>query len=309
MRTRDRRDVFVRSAALSAALVLLSGCSLIKGMAIKTVANTLADSGDTFTSDNDPELVGAALPFALKLDESLLASVPRHGPLLLATCSAFTSYSYGYVQTQADILGEEHHDQAKHLRERALKLYVRAKNYCVRALEVRFHGIDAVLLRDPETALAKARKKDVPLLYWSASAWGAAIALGVDQPDLAADFPVVRALVERGLALDETWNKGALHETMITIESLGEMLGGSEERARLHFRRAVELQKGVSPGPYVALATGVSIGKKDRAEFERLLRDALAIDPEKDPSNRLVTLITQARARALLDHIDTLFLK
>ena len=96
---------------------------------------------------------------------------------------------------------------------------------------------------------------------------------------------------------------------MITVESQGDALGGSEERARRHFARAVEIQQGLSPGPYVALATGVVKSKQDRDEFEKLLDAALAIDPEKDPSHRLVTLITQKRARLLLDHIDDLFLE
>lgn len=302
-------QMLVRTITLAAACAAFSGCGLLKGVAIKTVANTLAEPGDTFTSDNDPELVGDALPFALKFYETILASAPKHGPLLLSTCSGFTSYAYGWVHSKADILGEAHHDEAKHLRERAVKLYVRGKDYCVRALEVRFKGIGALLLRDPAAAVKNAKKKDVPLLYWTAASWGSAISLGLDQPDLAADSPVVRALIQRALELDETWNHGALHETMITIESLGELFGGSEARARQHFARAVELQKGLSPGPYVALATGVSIGKKDRDEFEKLLKQALAIDPDKDPSNRLVTLVTQQRARALLDHIDTLFVK
>ena len=96
---------------------------------------------------------------------------------------------------------------------------------------------------------------------------------------------------------------------MITLDSLPEALGGNAERAREHFKTAVEMQKGLSPGPYVALATGVSVPAQNRAEFERLLKEALAIDPEKDPSNRLVTLITQQRARALLERIDEKFSK
>jgi len=95
---------------------------------------------------------------------------------------------------------------------------------------------------------------------------------------------------------------------MITVESQGEALGGSEERARAHFARAVEIQKGQSPGPYVALALGIAKSKQDRAEFEKLLQQAVAIDPDADPDNRLVTLITQKRAQLLLDHIDDLIL-
>ena len=195
------------------------------------------------------------------------------------------------------------------MNQRALKLYLRAKGYCLRAMEVRFPGIGQKLLTDPEPALAKAEKNDVPLLYWMAASWGSAIGLGIDKPDLVIDMPVVRALAERALALDESWNKGALHEMFVSLDSLPAALGGDPERARKHFSRAVELQKGLSPGPYVALATGVALPAQDRGEFEKLLHTALAIDPEKDPSVRLVTLVQQRRAQALLDHIDTMFTK
>jgi predicted anti-sigma-YlaC factor YlaD len=299
--------VVTRLAAGSLAAVLLAGCSIIKHKAIGMVAETLSSSGDVFTRDDDPDLVGQALPFALKLYESLLESSPRNKDLLVATCSAFTEYSYAFVQTQADILGEAHHDQAKALRGRALRLYIRAKNYCLRALDVRFTGIEPQLLSDPDAALRRAAKKDVPLLYWSAASWGAAISLGVDQPDLVVDYPTVRALAERARALDETWNHGAVVELMISLDSLPDALGGSVPRARADFARAVEIQRGLSPVPYVALAMGVSVPAQDRAEFSRLINEALAIDPDKDPSNRLVTIITQQRARALLDQIDTLF--
>ena len=139
--------------------------------------------------------------------------------------------------------------------------------------------------------------------------WGSAIGLGIDKPELVIDLPVVRALAERAIALDDGWNKGALHEMFISLDSQPEALGGSVEHARAHFTRAVELQQGSSPGPYVSLAIGVAEPAQDRAEFESLLKQALAIDPEKDPSTRLVTLVQQRRAQALLDHIDSLFTK
>ena len=247
------------------------------------------------------------MPFALKLNESLLASVPKHAPLLLATCSAFTQYAYGFIETEADVLGEAHHDESKALRERALKLYLRGRDYCLRALDVRSAGLSQRILADPEVALAKLEKKDVPLLYWTAASWGAAIALGIDRPDLVVDFPTVRALADRALALDDTWSKGAIHELMIPLDSLPEALGGNVERARTHFARAVEIQSGVAASPYVALATGVAVPAQNRAEFEKLLQQALAVDTSKDPSNRLANLLAQRRARALLEQIDTRF--
>jgi predicted anti-sigma-YlaC factor YlaD len=53
----------------------------------------------------------------------------------------------------------------------------------------------------------------------------------------------------------------------------------------------------------------VAVPNQDRQEYERLLKEALAIDPEKDPSNRLVTLVGQRRARVLLERVDEKFSK
>ena len=299
-----------RAALALACLSSLTACSMIKRAAIKNVASTLAAPGDTFTSDDDPELVRRAVPFALKMYESLLVSVPKHEPLLLATCSGYTGYAYAFVETDADLLPEEtHHDEVKALRDEAVTLYLRGKDYCFRAMDVRFPGLTKPLEADPVPALERVTKKDdVPLLYWTAAAWGAAMALRKD-PELVIDFPVVRALAERGLELDEAWSNGALHTLMITLDAQGEAFGGSEAGARQHFARAVEIQQGLMAGPYVALAMGVSYPKGDRAEFEKLLQQALAIDPQQRKSDRLVNLVDQRRARSLLDRIDELFPK
>lgn len=283
---------------------------MVKTAAIKTVANTLSEGGDTITSHDDPELVAGALPFALLLNESLLASVPRHEPLLTVTCGEYTQYAFGFLQPDAEAAQFDDYEASKALSERALKSALRGRDFCWRGLEVRFPGITPALKQDPASAVRRAQKKHVPLLYWSAASLGAAISLGgLDHPELLIDWPIVRGLAERGISLDDGWNRGALHELMITVESQGEALGGSEIRAREHFARAVELQRGLSPGPYVALAMGVSKSKQDRAEFEKLMQQALAIDPNADPGNRLITLLAQKRARVLLDHIDDLFLQ
>ena len=83
-------------AVFGALLLAAPGCSL----ATKMVANTIAAPGDTFTSDDDPELVRRAIPTLLKLQESILASVPKHAPLLLSLCSSYTGYAYAFVGTQ-----------------------------------------------------------------------------------------------------------------------------------------------------------------------------------------------------------------
>ena len=79
------------------------GCSF-RRMAVNKLGDALASGGTTFASDDDPELVKAAVPFSLKLMESLLAESPRHEGLLFATASGFTEYGYAFVQEDADEL-------------------------------------------------------------------------------------------------------------------------------------------------------------------------------------------------------------
>jgi hypothetical protein len=295
---------------LALALVGSGGCGLVKPMLVKSVANTLSGPGGVVTSHTDPDTVEGALDFSLIFNESLLASVPTHEPLLTTTCSQYTQYAFGFIQPRAEAIKFDDFEKSQEFADRAFRLAVRGKDYCWRALEVKFKGITARLKDDPVMALRKAKREQVPLLYWSAASLGAAISLGgVDHPELVIDWPIVRALAERAIELDDTWNRGALHELMITVESQGAGLGGSEERARQQFKRAVEIQQGLSPGPYVALAMGISKGKMDRDEFEKLLKQAIEIDPDKDPANRLPTLLTLKRARVLLAHIDDIIPK
>jgi predicted anti-sigma-YlaC factor YlaD len=297
----------LRSCALLLVLVTLPACSL-KKMAVNSVAGMLSESGTTFSSDGDPELVRDAVPFAIKLYESLLESVPENQDLLRATCSVFTQYAYAFVETDAEIIEPDDFAAAMAMKERALNLYLRGRGYCIRAMELRHPGVEQVLKLDPDTALAWAREKDVELLYWTGASWGAAIALGQGKPALVADVPAVKALMNRALALDETFQQGAIHAALISLEALPEAMGGSAEQAREHFRRAVELSGGHDPGPYVTLAASVSVAEQNRAEFEELLQQALAIDPEDYPEMRLPVIIGRNRARHLLDRIDELFL-
>lgn len=293
---------------LLVALGSAPACS-IKRMAVKSLADTLSAGGDVFASDDDPELVRDAVPFALKTYESLLEELPTHEGLLLATCQGFTQYAYAFVQTDADLLDAVEFDRITAMHDRAIKLYIRGRDYCLRALEVRNPGISRRLVADPALAIGRATLADVPFLYWTGASWGAAISLGLDRPGLVADLPAVRTLLNAALGLDEDYSRGAIHEAMISLEAIPEIMGGSPARARLHFARAVELSEGKVPGPFVTLAASVSVAEQNRAEFVDLLERALAVDPNAEPSSRLASLITQRRARHLLDRVDDLIVE
>ena len=293
---------------LAVALAVTTGCSL-RQMAIKTLADALAGSGTAFASDEDPELIRDALPFALKTLETLLGEAPENTGLLLSACQGFVLYSAGFVELEAERLEVTSYRQSKRQRERALKLYLRARGYCFRSLDLTFPGTSEALVRGTEGALDGARSEHVPLLYWTAAAWGSTISAGLDQPELVADLPAVRALLERALELDSDYDRGTLHDAMMLLE-LAEIDSGvgSLERAGEHYRRALELNGGTRAGTYVAWASSVSVREQDREEFERLLEQALAVDTDLEPEARLANLIQQDRARWLLDQAGELFL-
>jgi predicted anti-sigma-YlaC factor YlaD len=286
-----------------------TGCS-IKKIAVNKLGDSLASGGTTFTSDDDPDLVGEALPFSLKLMESLLAESPQHRGLLLATCSGFTEYAFVYVQVPAEEIEDQDLAKADFLRMRARHLYLRARNYGLRGLEVNHGGFATELRQDARAAVSKAGVKDLPLLYWTAASWGAAISVSKDNPEMIADQPIVEALIDRALELDADYDFGAIHGFLITYESVRRTANGDfAVRSRKHFERAVELTSGQSAAPYVALATTVSVSKQDSTEFESLLKKALAVDPDARPEWRLMNLVMQRRARWLLSREDELFVK
>jgi predicted anti-sigma-YlaC factor YlaD len=283
------------------------GCS-IKKFALNKLGDSLAETGTVYAADNDIELVGGALPFSLKLVEGLLASTPKHQGLLFTAASGFTQYAYVYVQQEADFVEGDSLAKATELRARAQRLYLRARDYGLRGLDGHHAGFSEQVKADALKAAQTATKADVPLLYWTAAAWGSAIALSKENPAVIADQPVVEALIDRAFALDPDFDAGAIHGFLITYElSRQGATGDPLARSRSHFDQAVALSKGQLASPFLSLAEGVSVQTQNREEFRSLVKRALAVDPDARPEWRLQNLVLQRRARWLTAHEDDLF--
>lgn len=284
-----------------------SGCS-INTIVANRMGDALASSGTSFGSDDDPELIGAAVPFSLKLMESVLAETPNHRGLLLALTQGFVQYSYAFVEMPADEIEDKDLKLAYAQRDRARRLYLRARNYGVRGLETSYPGIGKALREDSARALAETTAEDVPLLYWTGVAWAAAISLSKDDPFTVSQLPIMEALVRRALELNPDYDYGTIHVFMITYEMTRTgMSPDAAALARRHFARAVELTGGMQASPYVALAEAAAVQERNRKEFELLLQRALKVDPNARPEWRLVNTVMQRRARWLLTRTDTLF--
>lgn len=292
------------------ALLTLSGCSM-RSIAVEAMSEMLASGDSVFTEDDDVELVGEALPFSLKLVESLLAEAPDNRGLLLTAARGYVLYAYAYVHFPAEKAALEDLTEARRLRARARKLYLRAFDYALRGLEVGRPGLRKALRRTPEQALAGLDADptaNVPYLYWGASALGLAISVSKDDAAMLARLPEVDALLRYALALDEGYDEGALHEFAV-VWGGASMRPADRATVGRHYQRALELSRGRRASLFVAYAMTVAVPRQDRQQFLSLIRKALAVDPDAAPRARLQTTIAQRRARWLLDRTGELFLE
>ena len=296
--------------AATVALLLLAGCS-VKKYAIRQVGASLNSGPSVYETDEDIELVGDALPFSLKFVETLLAEVPDDRNLLITAARGFTLYSYAYVGYEAEKAYDTDFDEAARLRARAVRLYLRAARYGFRGLETSYPGFEAELRADPAAAVQtidpRKADRDLPFLYWTASALGLAVANAKDDANMLARLEEVDALIERALELDADWDDGALHEFMVTFAA-AKPGPRAPETIRHHYEQALAQSGGTSASLYVAYAEAMAVPEQNVKLFREMIEKALAIDPDAAPEDRLANLIAQRKARRLQAHIEDLFL-
>jgi len=302
-----KKIVFV---TVLACCLFLPACS-INSIAVNAVSDALTGEGssDVFTGDSDPQLVGGALPFAIKMYESLLSANPKHQGLINTTGSLFVMYANAFVEGPAEQLPRSMYAERQAGMERAKKLYLRGFKMLYRGLDLKYPGFDGAFQNGSLPAiLAKMKKADVPALYWSAAAGLSAYSLNPFDMELGVRIPEFYALVGRAYELDEDFNSGALDEFLLLFHaSVPETMGGDKSKIEIHYKKALEKSKGLLAGPYVSYAQSVSIPAQDYVKFKELLDTALSIDPDKDTANRLVNIISQRKAQYLLNSAALFF--
>ena len=294
-----------------AGLLLLGGggCSLNRMVLRKAAGALSGGSGTVFAGDDDPELIADALPFALKMHESLLEGLPDDVDLLLATGSAFCSYAWAFIHLGADTLSDVHIERKTAQLQRAKKMYLRARGYLLRALDVRYPGFSQLALSgNADSALSLVRERDTTLLYWTANAWMGAFATDKFDMALSVSTRVPVAFMQWVLDTNEGFGRGSVHDFFISwYGGLPASMGGSRERARHHYERSLELSAGRA-ATHIALATSVAQGEQNEQEFVSLLNAALALPTTEPSADRLVTVLNQRKARWLLANREQFFL-
>lgn len=269
-----------RLAWLTVAAALSAGCaSLIGGKAADTLAAAILNQ-------DDPELVASGLPAYLLAIDGLIAQNPDSAALLSAGAQVFALYGSRFATA-----------------ERSVALTAKARRYGERAIclvhEAACHwqGMDY----DRFVAeLQGVRDKDIAPLYSYAVSWLANLDATSEDWTAVGELPWVEAALERALAIDETYERGALHGYLGILNSLRPpALGGKPDVARAHFERAIELSGGRDLSIKVEYARRYARLVFDQELHDRLLTDVINA-PAAAPLYTLFNVLAKQEAQTLL---------
>jgi hypothetical protein len=283
-------------ATLRVALSLLLGVALQGCAALTRSATTsFAESLTTAILDQDDvETVRDGAPAYLLAVDGLIEGDPRSTALLLTGARLYGSYASAFVVDDA----------------RRRRLWNRSFGYARRALCRDLSRTCATLEGPAEPfveSLADAEASDVPVLFGLGTAWAGWVQAHADDWAAVAEIPKIEALMERVLALDETYERGGAHLYLgVLFTQRPASLGGRPEEGREHFERAIALSGGRDLMAKVLYAQQYARLVFDQPLHDRLLGEVLAADPQA-PGMTLGNTVAQEQAARLLDESDEYF--
>ncbi|MGM0462469.1 MAG: TRAP transporter TatT component family protein [Fibrobacterota bacterium] len=290
-------------------VLLFSGCTGISHRINTEIADSLTQNeSSVFSRDDDPEFIKDALPFGLKLYESLLEENPDHRGLHATLAAGYTAYSNLFLHLPADTLNAELEDQKKHLRKRAKNHYLRARTYAINGLSLKYDNFMGALSSNSDSLLPLLDSSDADLLYWAGISWMGAFAVDKGNMRLALSMTNAKKLLFRLKDIDPDYGSGSLDNFFIDYyANVPSALGGDPDSARHYFERATQDTALESPLPYITYARSVSVKENNPKEFVQLLEKACSIPPEDDPDNLLIRTAKQQEAEWLLRNENSFF--
>jgi hypothetical protein len=273
-------SIVSRLACAGVAAALAASCaSLIGGKAADTLSAAILNQ-------DDPALIESGVPAYLLAVDGLISQSPDNVALLSAGAQLFALYGSRFVTP-----------------DRAVTLTAKARRYGARAIclahepACRWAGADYTRF---VTELEEVGEKDIDALYSYAVSWLSHLDATSEDWTAVAELPWVEAVLERALALDETYEDGALHGYLGTLNSLRPpALGGKPDVAREHFERAIELSGGRDLSIKVEYARRYARLVFDQELHDRLLTEVLDA-PVDAPGKTLFNVLARQEAQTLL---------
>lgn len=272
-------------------LLLLSGCS---GLVEQTGNRFAANLSAAMLDNDDPAIVEAGTASYLLLLDALVRQEPESPAFRQAAASLNSAYAGAFVKDPVRAAG---------LTDKALAYALEA--LCLSDKEL--CEARKLTLEEFKARLDTLEREDVALIYTAGTSWAGWIQAHSDDWNAVADMPRVEALMQRVIALDETYQGGAAHLYLGALATvLPPALGGRPEVGKIHFEKAIALSDGHNLMARVMYAKNYARGIFDRELHDRLLNEVLAADP-RYPGWTLGNMLARQEAEALLKSADEFF--
>ncbi|MEE4352130.1 MAG: TRAP transporter TatT component family protein [Desulfatiglans sp.] len=271
-----------------------SGCV---SMALRFSPSLIPNLTESLFEECDTALVKESLPADLKLMEGLSKNAPGNRQILISLCKGFTGYAMLFVE-------EDNID-------RASALYLRARNYGIRAL-----GSKGFFLAESERGIKNVRKgleklgeKEIEALFWTIMAWNLWVNINLDKPAALAALAITQPCLERVLQVKPDFFYGAPQVLMGTLlASKPSLMGGDPVRARTYFEEAVEISNGRFFLVHYYYARYYAVRTQNKQLFISLLQDIAQRHPNELIEVCLINRVMQQKALKLLEESEDLFL-
>ena len=280
---------------LTAVVWLANGCST--GQMVVRGTETIMDSGIVaMNQETDLELAQGAMPANLKLLEGMLIEDPGNTQLHLYAAEGFYGYTFGFVEMQDS--------------NRARNLYRRCYEHARVALQ------QSGVTLDPETstpaeleaAVGKAGKKAVPAMFWTASCLANWVNLNRDSPAGIAELTSAATLMQRVIALDDTFYHGGPHLFFgVYYGGRSPLFGGNFQLSEEHFRRAAEINDDKLLVVDLLQAEYLDRQRLDRDAFHTHLTRVIEAPDNLAPDMALMNAVAKQQAAQLLESEDDWF--
>jgi hypothetical protein len=289
---------FLQFLMLVTAMCTGWSCGIINLVAVNATTEIVDYGLGSVFEETDLDLAEKAIPGNLVLLEALYRAKEKDDEhLALLLTQGYTGYTLGFVEDVDP--------------ERAKVLYIRARNYGLKALRNKNKQFAQAADEDISAfkqSLTQFSKDDVPLIFWTANAWGNLINVSISDPSVLVDLPKVNAMMEFVLTYNEGYFYGSAHLYFAAIlATVPKNLGGKPDSAKVHFEKCFAFGQNKFLLPYVYMAKTYCVQVQDKELFQQLLTTVEETPLDALPEQGLVNAIAKRKARQLAKHIDDLF--
>ena len=276
-------------------LTFPAACASNKQMTVGSTAMLLEDISKSANKQSDLRVIREGMPAYLMLIDGMVEAVPNNARLLITAAQAYASFASAFIE-DAD-------------KDFARVLFAKAKDYSLRALEIR--GLKNPATRpftEFEAAVNRMGKDDVPYMFWTGTCWGSWIRLNLGSIAAVAELPRVEVLMKRVLVLDEQFYYGGPHLFMgILFASRPQIAGGDLKKAHYHFKKALAFSQDVFLMTRVYFASHYARKTLDRELFAASLQRVLDTPADKVAQLTLLNTVAHHKAQELLAQADDFF--